>query len=152
MYPSGLITDYSVITVHEELRQDKRFLVVLEFPLADRHTRSTPMENPFSETEITMTQEEEDVPLSGSPGDHNGPGPKPPAQEGAIVPSDPQAHRADETLWVDWIQHSGSMGYSVFDGWEFSDPSFVELKSPGHVEQTRKKIQDEVLRPNGNRR
>jgi hypothetical protein len=149
-YVHGMVTEHSLLTVHEEIREDGRYLQIFEYLLYQPNTRSTPMENPFQESELSLGDPEENAPMSGN-STPDPLGPKPATQLEEPVPSLPQLHMESATLWVDWVHDDDRMGYAVHDFRNFVFGGFVELKSLAEIDSVRKRIENQVLRDRGRR-
>jgi len=154
LLPSGRMTQYSLLTVHEEDHGSRRILRILESLLLEPYYRGTPIDNPFAADmgEVPLGTEppenEDPTPLGGSPDGDQGldrsaldPGPDP------VLPSQPRIYWEMENLWVDWIEDEDSVGYSVYGIGGFMEPRFVHYHAPADAERARKKVRHLILHP-----
>lgn len=153
LLPSGVMTDLSLLTIHEEVRPSgDRFLELLEWALIEPWARGVPVDNPVNrgETEIG------DGAASSmqAPRPDSGEGPSRPSADTFEdeVPSDPRVYLEDDVLWVDWVDSSTRMGYSVWENGDLGPNHYVSIDGPGDLSRARKKIRQTVLHPDNSAR
>jgi hypothetical protein len=149
-----VIHDGQLLTIHEEVRFNGRFLVVYQFPLLEplpagsyAPLADNDWDNPAMMGEIPLEDVgvgPASVPTIVAPTPNPGPSdPEPPVAD--MFPRDPRIYAENGTLVLIWVQEEGFLGYTTWSGNAFEDPEYVHFEW-SKLEQTRKSILTRVRR------